>query len=278
VVPACKAAQAANLAKQKAWNTYLVVASITRDQFVATANNVYYAALDDPTKGLNAITLRDLVTHIRTTYATILQLDVNDNMTKFHTGIDPHLPLAIDTCKQEKCQTFAHNTSIPISKAMMVSTGTKAAITCGGMELAWREWKCQPLIDQTWNNWTTHWTAAFAETRDINRMTDGNRAFAHQAATEAKQAARMVTSLNNLANAAIQKNNTVEKLVAANECLAKALADANATIACLSLPNMPAAPTTPSGTDNRPCPSNCRPSSPTGPTTATVGHTAIKSK
>jgi hypothetical protein len=140
MVPACKAAQAANLAEQKAWNTYLVVAFIACDQFMAAVDNVYYAALNDPTKGLNAITLRDLVTHIRTTYATILQPDVNDNMTKFHTGIDPHLPLAIYTRKQEKCQTFAHDAGIPISEATMVSTGTKAMITCSGMELAWREW------------------------------------------------------------------------------------------------------------------------------------------
>jgi hypothetical protein len=140
MVPARKAAQAANLAKQKAWNTYLVLASIMRNQFVATVNDLYYAALDDPTKGLNTITLRDLVAHIRTIYVTISQPDVDNNMTEFHTGIDPHLPHAIYTCKQEKCQTFALNAGIPISEATMVSTGTKASITCGGMELAWREW------------------------------------------------------------------------------------------------------------------------------------------
>jgi hypothetical protein len=66
----------------------------------------------------------------------------------------------------------------------------------------------------------------------------------------------MVTSLDNLVNAAIQKNNTIEKLVVANKCLAKVLADANATIACLCLPNTPAAPATPSGTDNHPRPSH----------------------
>jgi hypothetical protein len=188
---------------KKAWNTYLVVAYITRNQFVAVVDNVYYATLNDPTEGLNAITLHDLVAHIRTTYATISQLDVDNNMTKFHTGINPHLPLAIYTCKQEKCQTFAHSIGIPISEATMVLTGIKAAITCGGMELAWREWKCQPIINQTRNNWKMHWTLDFSETYDINQMTAGNCTFAYQAATDAKQATRKVTSLNNLANALI---------------------------------------------------------------------------
>ena len=45
----------------------------------------------------------------------------------------------------------------------------------------------------------------------------------------------MARSLDNLANAAIQKNDTIEKLVVTNECLAKALADANAAIACASV-------------------------------------------
>ncbi len=63
-------------------------------------------------------------------------------------------------------------------------------------------------------------------------------------------------SLNNLANAAIQKNDTVEKLAAANEHLAKAFANANVAIACLCLPNTPAAPATPSSTDNHPCSSH----------------------
>jgi hypothetical protein len=102
-VPACKAAQAATIPEQKAWDTYLIVASITRDQFAAAVHDVYYAALDDPTEGLNVITLRDLVAHIRTTYTTILQPDADDNMTKFHTGINPQHPLAVYTRKQEKC-------------------------------------------------------------------------------------------------------------------------------------------------------------------------------
>jgi hypothetical protein len=70
--PAHKQARATNLAKQKTWNTYLIVATITCNQFTVAINDMYYAALDDPTERLNAISLWDLVAHIRTTYATIL--------------------------------------------------------------------------------------------------------------------------------------------------------------------------------------------------------------
>jgi hypothetical protein len=118
----------------------------------------------------------------------------------------------------------------------MVTTGTKAALNCGGMELAWCEWKRRPVVDQTWNNWKKYWTAAFTKSRDIHRMTTPDGVFVNQATANAEQAAMMACSLDNLANVAIQKNDTVEKLVVANKHLAKALADANAAIACLYLP------------------------------------------
>jgi hypothetical protein len=162
--PAREAAHAANRAVQKVWNTYIIVCTITRDQFTAAINDMYYAALDDPTKGLNAISLQDLVTHIRTTYALISQPDIDDNMTKFFTGIEPSLPLAIYMHRQEKCQMFAQDAGIPISEATMVTTSTKAALNCGGMELAWHKCKRHLLINQTWNNWKSHWTAAFSKT------------------------------------------------------------------------------------------------------------------
>jgi hypothetical protein len=64
---------------------------------------------------------------------------------------------------------------------------------------------------------------------------------------KSKQAAMMACSLDNLANAVLQKKDTVEQLVSANECLAKALANANAAIACLHIPAAAAAPAGSSG-------------------------------
>jgi hypothetical protein len=100
--PARETAQAANLANRKAWNTHIIVRTITRNQFAAAINDVYYDALDNPTEGLNASSLQDLVTHIQTTYASISQPNINDNMTEFYTGIEASLPLAVYTRKQKK--------------------------------------------------------------------------------------------------------------------------------------------------------------------------------
>ncbi len=99
----CKEQWANNISAPKAWLMYMIVHTITCNQFAASIDNVYYAALDNPTEGLNAVTLRQLVTHICTLYAQINQPDLHDNVTHFNQGIDPNLPLTSYRCKQEKC-------------------------------------------------------------------------------------------------------------------------------------------------------------------------------
>jgi hypothetical protein len=145
----CKEHHANNISACKALSTYMIVHTITRDQFAASIDDVYYTALNDPTEGLSTVTLQQLVTHIRTTYAQISQPDLNDIITNFNQGINPNLSLALYTRKQKKCQTFAQDAGMPISEEMMVTTGTKHALNCGNMTLAWEEWKHRPLLDHT---------------------------------------------------------------------------------------------------------------------------------
>jgi hypothetical protein len=137
ITPQCKELRSTNTAACKAWTTYRLVLSINRDQFVAAINNGYYAVLDDPIKGLNAVDLRTLVTHILTIYVQISQPYLDDSLTEFNTGINPILSLAMYTRKQEKCQVFANNAGIPISNAAMVTTRTKHALATRNMTLAW---------------------------------------------------------------------------------------------------------------------------------------------
>jgi hypothetical protein len=82
----------------------------------------------------------------------IRQPDLDNNITDFNQGINPNLPLTGYMCKQEKCQAFAQDSGVPISEEMMVTTGTKHALNCGNMTLAWQEWKHCPLLNHTWNN------------------------------------------------------------------------------------------------------------------------------
>jgi hypothetical protein len=200
-VPQCEELRAINISVPKAWATYRLVLTITRDQLAATIDDVYYTILDDLTEELNGVDLRTLVQHILTTYAQINQPDLDDNMTKFNIGIDSGLPLAAYTRKQEKCQIFVPDAGVPISDELMVTTGSKHALSSGNMMLNWREWKRRPANEHTWANWKLHWTAVFAKMRDISRMTTGDTTFGANQAAEIEQSQQMATSLDNLANA-----------------------------------------------------------------------------
>jgi hypothetical protein len=205
-------------------------------------NDVYYAILDNPIKGLNAINLRTLVMHILNTYAQINQPDLDDNMTNFHSGIDFGLPLAVYMRKKEKCQVVAANAGGSISNKTMITTGTKHTLACSNMTLAWRKWKCCYVIDHTWTNWKAHWTTAFAKMHDINCMTAGNTTFGANQATKLKQAQQMTPSLDNLANATIQKNITIKNLVATNTTFTKAIADIQLSITQMCMAGVPTSP------------------------------------
>ncbi len=188
---------------------------------------LFYAALDNLIKGLNSVNLCTLVHHISTTYAQISQPNFDNNLADFNTGIDPGLPLAVYTRKQERCQVFVLDAGVPISKATMVTTKTKHALVCGNMTMAWREWNRQAITNHTWLNWKLNWTTAFAKMCDINPMMAGKAAFGANAAEEEQQACQITTLLDNLANASIQKqkNATIDNLVASNAQLAQALQD-----------------------------------------------------
>ena len=101
--------------------------------------------------------------------------------------------------------------------------------------------------------------AAFAEMHDISRMTTGKITFGANQAVEMEQAQQMATSLDNLANASIQKNTTVNNCVATNATLSRAIQDIQCTLAMMMTnqtptPGTPALPGQPTG--ERICPTH----------------------
>eukprot|EP00804_Cyclotella_cryptica_P012510 CCRYP_017698-RA/>CCRYP_017698-RA protein AED:0.55 eAED:0.55 QI:0/-1/0/1/-1/0/1/0/243 len=179
----------------------------------------------DPVEGLNSVEIQDIVDHIKDRYCHIDQSDLDKNLDRFNQGIDPSVPLVVYIRKQEDCQEFANGGSVNISEATMVTTGTKHAIQCGAFTDAWKEWNRIPRANQTWLAWKTHWTRAFEEQKIIQRLTGGEfSANSTIQATDDELASQMVTSLNNLAFAAVQKNETVEKLIKMNAQKEKTIA------------------------------------------------------
>ena len=189
----------------------------------ATFEPWVYAELDDPDEGLNGVTICQLYDHVTARYAKILQLEIDKNKQVFEQGIDATKTLAIYIRKQEACLETSVDADDLFSDATMVLTGTRHAVATGNMQLAWRDWVRIP--NMTWTLWKIHWTRAFQEKRELQILADVpiDAGFANSA-TEQKMGNNMVTALDNLANAAVQKNDTIETLVSANKNLTDLLA------------------------------------------------------
>jgi hypothetical protein len=104
---------------------------------------------------MNNVPIRDFLDYIKDCYCTITQDEIDKNMEVFYKGIDPTLPLAVITKRQEDCQEFYINARVPISQELMMTTGTKDAVNCGDFHQAWQEWRHLTTASQTWANWNT---------------------------------------------------------------------------------------------------------------------------
>ena len=72
--------------------------------------------------------------------------------------------------------------------------------------------------------WKKYWTTHFQERRELSKLTGiAFNGMAHQAEEDAMDE-KMISALDNLANTSVQKNNTFEQLVAANNILVDSLA------------------------------------------------------
>jgi hypothetical protein len=71
------------------------------------------------------------------------------------------------------------------------------------------------MADHDWENWKMHCTSAIQENQDIQKITGGGIGFAGNA-LEDDLANQLVTGLDNLTNATVQKNETIEKLTEMN--------------------------------------------------------------
>ena len=117
----------------------------------------------------------------------------------------------------------------------MVSTLVKHAAATGGLDVAWGAWKARAAagLPMGWAAAVTHWTEAFASKVELAKITGvAFNGMANQA--EEVMADKMVSALDNLANAAVEKNSTIESLVKANLALTKSVSDRDANLQALT--------------------------------------------
>ena len=228
-------ARALHKIEDRYWKTSVHAAALIAEIGAGAFDEFVLAELMDPDEGLNGVTIRQIFDHVMLRFANVSQLEVDSNLIRFNEPMDPSVTLAVYVRRQERCQEVAADAEVPISEATMVSTLVKHAAATGGLDVAWGTWKARALAGQPmgWADAVTHWTAAFASKVELAKLTGAAfNGMANQA--EEEMADKMVVALDNLANAAVEKNGTIETLVKANLALTKAVADRDTSLLALT--------------------------------------------
>ena len=120
---------------------------------------------------------------------------------------------------------------VPISKDIMISTLVKQATVTIGLDVAWGTWTARAAAGLTmgWGNAVTHPPAVFASKVELAKITGvvSNRMNNQD---EEEMVHKLVVALENLANANVGKNGTIETLFEANLALVKAVTNHNTSL------------------------------------------------
>ena len=86
------------------WAKYIHTGCVSVNIIAAAFNVWVLTALEDPDKGLNGVTIRDVYDYVMEIYATISQAEVDNNLNKFNKPIDASRNIAVYIQKQELFQ------------------------------------------------------------------------------------------------------------------------------------------------------------------------------
>ena len=96
------------------------VRELLKNQFIEAVDEDYILELKQGIQEWNGRTLLDLLTHVRSNYATMDDIVYNSITKSFAEPPDMDLPIDKYFTKQEECRLLASNSDNPITDATMV--------------------------------------------------------------------------------------------------------------------------------------------------------------
>jgi hypothetical protein len=218
------------------------VQELLKNQFIEAIDEDYILELKQGIQEWNGRTLLDLLTHVRTNYATMDDLVYNDIMKRFAEPPDMDLPIDKYFTKQDKCQLLASDSDNPISDAAMVLQLTTHMGATGMINRSVTKFKRQLKRDKTWIKgkiWFRRDLKAISDEAKAAGVEPGYQANMSVRSPSSRDEAReelaegMRESFGQLAQAAVAKSDTLDAHAATIAAQAKAIAELTATNAIL---------------------------------------------
>ena len=221
------------------------VQELLKNQFIEAIDEDYILELKQGIQEWNGRSLLDLLTHVRTNYATMDDLVYNDIMKRFSEPPDMDLPIDKYFTKQDECYLLASDSDNPITDAAMVLQLTTHMAATGMINRSVTKFKRQAKPERTWKKgkiWFRRDLKAIsdeAKAAGVEMGYQANMIKAPSARDTARDEAReeiadgMKESFGMLAQAAVAKSDTIDAHAATIASQAKAIAELTATNAIL---------------------------------------------
>ena len=147
----------------KAYTTAKSVEYELKKMFLDAVPEVYIASQSDALFGYANVSLRNLLTHLVTTYGTIDEDALAKNLEEMGRPWDPNTPTITVFNQARKCRDFATAGGDAISDANSIRICLEAFQKSGVMDEAIKDWRKLPTANRTWANMPAHFLNANKE-------------------------------------------------------------------------------------------------------------------
>jgi hypothetical protein len=142
------------------YRTYTSVQQALKKQIISIFEPMYLDVLNDNMVGLAKISARDMLDHLFSTYGNITAVDLEINFEHMRRAWDPQQPVESLFKKIQDCADYAEAGGVLIGHPHQINVGYSKMFATGHFMSACRRWNENPLAEETWAQFKSHFAAA----------------------------------------------------------------------------------------------------------------------
>ena len=174
------------------YHTCMAVEARIKAMIIDAVPRVYIEAVEDAIFGFGNVTAETILTHLVTTYGTISQNELANNLTGLADAFNPDVAIETYFSTANKRRAFATAGGEPIPDGIFIRQLLHGFEKSGVMQEGLKDWYKKPAADQTRANLVTHFTAANKERKRMITFAGAG----YQTANAAKAKQESVTSVS----------------------------------------------------------------------------------
>ena len=153
--------------------------AVLKRLLISAVPDTYIKTLKDEYFGYANATTLDILTHLDTTYGTVTDDDLNDNIARLNAEWSPIQPLEDLWHQILEARRYAQSHD-PISEAAAIRAALTNMEHSGVFTDPLKDWRRRPVAEHTWINLLTHFNTADKERRR-SHTTTSTMGFANKA-------------------------------------------------------------------------------------------------